>query len=65
MVCEGRLLDFLLHSSHSNNFTALRRFVHKALEDGDTRDPMLLVNLNLRAVVWSLDSAGRCDDRLS
>jgi serine/threonine protein kinase len=49
-INEGRLLDFLLHSSHSNNFTALRRFVHKALEDGDTRDGMLLVNLNLRAV---------------
>ena len=49
-INEGRLLDFLEHSSHSATFTALRRFVHKAFEDGDTRDGMLLVNLNLRAV---------------
>jgi hypothetical protein len=49
-INEGRLLDFLEHSSHSDNFRALRRFVFKALENGDSNDGMLLVNLNLRAV---------------
>ena len=49
-INEGRLLDFLEHSSFSGDFTALRRFVLKALEAGDTSDGMLLVNLNLRAV---------------
>jgi hypothetical protein len=49
-INEGRLLDFLEHSSHSGEFVALRRFVLKALVSGDTSDGMLLVNLNLRAV---------------
>lgn len=49
-INEGRLLDFLEHGSHRADFTALRRFVLRALETGDTSDGMLLVNLNLRAV---------------
>jgi serine/threonine protein kinase len=49
-INEGRLLDFLEHSSHSSNFRALRGFVHKALENADSSDGMLLVNLNFRAV---------------
>ncbi len=49
-INEGRLLDFLEHSSHAKSFTALRKFVLRALGDGNTTDGMLLVNLNLRAV---------------
>lgn len=49
-INEGRLLDFLEHSSHSEKFTALRRFALKALESGDSNDGLLLVNLNLRAI---------------
>jgi len=49
-INEGRLLDFLEHSKHSSDFVALRRFIHKAFGDGESRDGMLLVNLNLRAV---------------
>ena len=49
-INEGRLLDFLEHSAHSGKFTALRKFVFRALETGDSSDGMLLVNLNLRAI---------------
>lgn len=49
-INEGRLLDFLEHSANSKDFDALRRFVLKALESGDSSDGLLLVNLNLRAV---------------
>ena len=50
-VNEGRLLDFLAHSSQQHRFTGLRDFVLKAL---DVREGLperaLLVNLNLRSV---------------
>jgi serine/threonine protein kinase len=49
-INEGRLLDFLEHSPHSKDFGALRRFVLRALETGDSSDGMLIVNLNVRAV---------------
>ncbi len=50
-INEGRLLDFLLHSSQKSDYSGLRQFVHKAL-DGEqiVEGACLLVNLNLRSV---------------
>ena len=49
-INEGRLLDFLEHSTHAVRFIALRHFVLTALEGKYQQDSLLLVNLNLRAV---------------
>jgi protein kinase-like protein len=49
-INEGRLLDFLAHGPRASAYGGLRRFVHKALEDGEPLESALLVNLNLRAV---------------
>lgn len=50
-INEGRLLDFLAHSSYRNDFGGLRPFVHAALTGSAPNVAgLLLVNLNLRAV---------------
>lgn len=50
-VNEGRLLDFLTHSSFQSEFAGLRNFVLKALDaEEDLPERGLLVNLNLRSV---------------
>lgn len=50
-INEGRLLDFLEHSSRKARFEGLRRFVMEALHgEGATPRGALLVNLNLRAI---------------
>lgn len=49
-INEGRLLDFLAHSTFAPRFSGLRQFVLDALHGGAQPGKALLVNLNLRAV---------------
>ncbi|MGK4008382.1 protein kinase [Sorangium sp. So ce1036] len=50
-INEGRLLDFLEHSSHRGRFPGLRSALLGALHEGlALPEGILLVNLNLRAV---------------
>jgi serine/threonine protein kinase len=50
-INEGRLLDFLQHSPHRDDFVGLRRAVRGVLtEGGEPPDRMLVVNLNMRAI---------------
>jgi serine/threonine protein kinase len=59
-VNEGRLLDFLEHSTHRERFTNLRDVVHRGLEaEEGMPDGLLVVNLNLRSV-----AAGGADSLL-
>jgi hypothetical protein len=50
-INEGRLLDFLEHSAHRDQFAGLRGWAHDALDGrGERAERTLLVNLNLRSV---------------
>ncbi|NEZ64672.1 hypothetical protein D0962_18075 [Leptolyngbyaceae cyanobacterium CCMR0082] len=50
-INEGRLLDFLDHSSLRSNFTGLQKAVRQFFTQGiDPPDGLLIVNLNLRSV---------------
>lgn len=49
-INEGRLLDFLAHSTFAERFSGLRKFVLDAPGGAEQPPKALLVNLNLRAV---------------